>query len=114
MMKADEIHLLDKTIKAFGPHSYLGPWLAENRMNLVDTIHQDMPIVMTMPNEARREAAGLLAEAQRRGAEIVAAADATAKTIQAEAQRKADVIREAARRDLFHAAKQLELLQDRV
>ena len=43
MTKDAEIALLDSVIKAFGVHSYIGPWLAHNRERIVSNIRNDFP-----------------------------------------------------------------------
>ena len=44
MTKTKEIELLDKTIKRFGPNSYIGPWLSILRDGIVKAIEQDLPV----------------------------------------------------------------------
>jgi len=78
MFKADEVGLLDKTIKAFGPHSYIGPWLADYRLEIVRAIGDDVPIAVPMPNEAKREALDILALARGEAKKLVDEARATA------------------------------------
>lgn len=92
MTKADEIKLLDKVIAQFGVNSYLGPWLADNRMTLIDDISNDVTPSAPMPATARREAAAMLEQAK-----------AEAVQIRADATRKAADELTAARENIAHA-----------
>lgn len=78
MTKSQEIELLDKTIKAFGTDSYLGPWLAESRAAIAADISNDVCINVPMPAAARRVAEDLLTAARAEADRIVADAKAQA------------------------------------
>ena len=78
MTKDAEIALLDKTIAAFGPESYLGPWLAEYRGQLIQDIRADHPPSAPLPSAAYQE-----------GRWLVETAKADAETIRAQARQSA-------------------------
>jgi DNA repair ATPase RecN len=104
MDKTQEIELLDKTIRAFGPNSYLGPWLAENRMLLIDQIQSDFSPNAMMPAQARREAQRIIDTAH---ADAQKVRDCAADAVSAELQKAADDVtrtRERAARMLEDAA----------
>ena len=44
MTKDSEIELLDRIIKRFGPHSYVGPWLQTIQSQIVQAIRNDLSI----------------------------------------------------------------------
>lgn len=87
MTKTDEIALLTSTIAAFGPHSYLGPWLSDYRLELEADIRLDLPVSVASPARARREAAGILEAAKLEAADIRQRATEQAKS-ELEASRK--------------------------
>lgn len=86
MTKIKEVELLDKTIKAFGRDSYIGPWLADVRSEVTAAISND--VALPSLNE--------LYQARREAAEIVAAAKAEATEIREAADRHAKITRDAA------------------
>jgi len=65
MNKAQEISLLDKTIKALGPDSYLGPWLSNVRHEVAWLISTDVIPAITL--------ADAIAAGKAKAEEIVAA-----------------------------------------
>jgi hypothetical protein len=81
MTKAHEVALLDQMIAAFGPNSYLGPWLAENRASIVADIASDNPVDVILPSEAKRMAHDIIAEADARAKAIIDAAASAAGTV---------------------------------
>lgn len=107
MMKADELAILDRAIKALGPQSYLGPWLTEHRVSIAADIANDVCIDVPMPSEARREAQRLIDEANRRRAEILTTAQNDATTIRNAAYAERDQLR-------ARAAARLSTLADEV
>jgi hypothetical protein len=76
MTKDHELRELDATIKRFGPDSYIGAWLAEYRMAIIDAIASDFPVGtrVPMPGEAAREARELLERARATAARELEAA----------------------------------------
>jgi cell division septum initiation protein DivIVA len=108
MMKADEIKLLDKTIRAFGTESYLGPWLAENRASFVADITNDVTPDPTMPAQARREAFDLLAAAKAEAAEIVSKGRQEAVRLVDQARQESWEVRHSAAKQLERAAAVLD------
>jgi|SRR5215831_7212963 len=64
MTKRQELELLADTIARFGPDSYIGPWLAEYRIELEAGIVADLEPRAPLPEAARREAAAILEAAR--------------------------------------------------
>jgi hypothetical protein len=85
MTKQNELAWIDRAITELGPHSYLGPWLSENRHDLISDITADLPVSLMMPSAAIRQAAEIVASAKTQAAEIVKAAE----------QRRADILKDA-------------------
>ena len=56
MTKAEEIALLDWTIKRFGEDSYVGPWLKVHREDIVRCIENDFPVDVIMTSYALKVA----------------------------------------------------------
>ena len=50
MTKKQEIDLLDKFIQRLGPQSYIGPWLASVKLQIVSNIRNDFPADMSIIN----------------------------------------------------------------
>lgn len=100
MTKTNEIALLDTAIKSFGPHSYLGPWLADIRHGLVADITNDLTPHAPLPNAARAEALAMLTEATAEATRIRTEATAWATAEKARAREAADRIRQDARASL--------------
>lgn len=48
MTKDQERAELDRTIARFGEHSYLGPWLIDNKPTILKAIELDMPIELML------------------------------------------------------------------
>ena len=107
MTKAAEIKLLDDTIKRFGPHSYLGPWLAEIRDELVADINNDLTPTAMLPRAARQYAAGFMETTKAEAQKLRDAADAYAKGEREKAYKDAADIRRAARLELERLAAKL-------
>jgi hypothetical protein len=107
MMKADEIKLLDKMIREFGPNSYLGPWLADARLQIEADIKSDVCIEVKMPNAARLEAHSILEDARQEAAKIREAAEAFATERRNGVAKHVDEVRLAARRELERLAAKL-------
>lgn len=107
MTKAQEIALLDKTIAAFGPHSYLGPWLAENRASIIADINNDFQPMCLMPGAARAEAAKLLADAKADADKLKADALQYAEGARVGAREQVERYRADARRAIERIAGQL-------
>jgi len=86
MTKQAELDALARTIATFGPHSYIGPWLAEYRAELEALIRSDFPPSVPLPTDAREQARAILE-----------AAELEARRIQAQATDRATAELEAAR-----------------
>jgi len=82
MNKTDEVAALDAFIAKLGPHTYLGPWLADQRDAIVRDIATDILPSPMLPSTA-----------YRRAAQIVADATVAAKVITDTASDKADALR---------------------
>lgn len=93
MTKTEEIALLDKTIKAFGPYSYLGPWLTEVRGALVACIQNDLPPDALLPTAAREQGRLIVAHAETDAGSIRKAAETYATSVREQAQKDADQTR---------------------
>jgi cell division septum initiation protein DivIVA len=97
MTKTEEIKVLDQAIKEFGPHSYLGPWLMENRAQIVANITSDWTPNPILPGEANRQAREIIEHAQNEAKRIVNSAKAEAEKLEVAAHREASSIRQRAR-----------------
>jgi len=107
MTKPTELELLDRTIAAFGPNSYLGPWLAEVRDELRQTILADLTPRPRLPREAYAEAVRTMTEANAAADEIRARAIEAAATIRQTADRDLTELRRRTRAVLEQAASRL-------
>jgi hypothetical protein len=104
MTKADEIRLLDKTIKAFGDDSYIGPWLAGVRSQIVADITNDVALpTLDELYTARREAHEIREAAKRE-------ADAIRATAHDKAAESLEAARETIRQARAYARQTLERL----
>ncbi len=109
MTKAEEIKLLEETIKKFGQDSYLGPFLREIRNELESNIRSDIFPSITM------------AEAAKGVAQILDSAETKAKGIVAKAQQEADAAQarmgqevQAVRARVGEAQRAMNTLLDRI
>ena len=93
MTKQQEIAALDAFIAKLTPHSYLGPWLADNRESIVRDITSDCSIDLQLPGAARHEARGII-ESARHDAEPHRAHRERAG--QPDARQRAEVLRRPA------------------
>jgi len=108
MTKQQEIELLDKTIAAFGPQSYLGPWLAENRGAIVADITADLPLDrIVMPSEAMRLALELRAPGKAEHDAMIERARIAAKQMADAIENRVSEYRDNARRQLERIAANL-------
>lgn len=64
MTKAQEIALLDEFIAKLGKESYLGPWLAASRGEIVRDITSDIIPSPMLPGEAATRAKQIVKDAQ--------------------------------------------------
>jgi HAMP domain-containing protein len=62
-------------IAAFGPDSYLGPWLKENRDAIATDIRNDHPVDLMLPAAAYRRGQETLAQAQALANQIIESAE---------------------------------------
>lgn len=104
MNKTAEINYLHRVIQNFGPNSYLGPWLAENRASIIADITNDVTPTAPMPAEARAIGSDIIVAAQNEAARIVEAARKQAAELMMDAQER----RQHIRRDLFSLARLAE------
>lgn len=86
--KADEMAAVRALAVQLGPHSYLGPWLAQRHAELAALIRSDHFPEMSLA-DAAREAAALRSEARRDADSIMEAARTQAGQILAEAEEQA-------------------------
>jgi len=93
MTKAQELAALDRFIAQLGPHSYLGPWLADNRLDIERDITSDCAIDLQLPGAARHTARGIIESAREERERITDGARANAKRILDKAQAEADTQR---------------------
>lgn len=108
MTKTDEIALLQKTIRAFGPASYLGPWLKEYEPCILGSIINDLPVDIPLPADARREGEEILSAARDEAARIVAAAETRARDIEEQGMAEYTRLRETCARALRRALSEVE------
>lgn len=64
MTKDLEVAALDAFIAKLGPHTYLGPWLADQRDAIVRDIVNDILPTPLLPSTAHRVAAQIVADAK--------------------------------------------------
>lgn len=107
MTKTDEIALLDATIKRFGEQSYLGPWLAEIRQDLVADISNDVSPTPLLPSKARTHARLIVEKAERDAAETRKKADEYEIKVRDDAHRLVEGIKARARMQLELAAREI-------
>jgi hypothetical protein len=104
MTKTREIEMLDSMIATFGPASYLGPWLADNRLSLEADIRNDVTPDAVLPREARDIAAALIVDAKAEAGRIRAEATAFATETRARAMADLADLKANARRALVRLA----------
>jgi hypothetical protein len=95
MTKHIEIATLDKFIAVLGDHSYLGPWLRDNRAAIVADIGNDHPVNILLPGAAQREAERIVREAREEAERTRALASEQANQTRANAQKFCDDQRRA-------------------
>lgn len=105
--KTTERQWLDAAIRDLGPHSYLGPWLAEYRDALVAAIDQDLPPEAPLPSVARQEGAALLAAARDEADRLTRQAREHAQGLLDGTREQIRELRENARRHLAGVASRL-------
>jgi hypothetical protein len=114
MTKDQELKALDAFIAKLGPQSYLGPWLAENRLDIERDIRTDSGIDVQLPAAARHEARGIVESAKQWADQTRRQAADRATSIVAQAQREGNVQRQLVadviRRHAEEAARQLQRL----
>jgi hypothetical protein len=110
MTKHDEIALLDSTIKAFGPHSYLGPWLLAHRDILESQIVSDLAPDIMMPAQAVNQAREIRVAALAEAVAIMEQARADAKKLEDVAHARAADARQALRAAIARIAKSAEYM----
>lgn len=74
MTKQQEIDILSAAIKQLGPDSYLGPWLSQIKVGIVDLVKNDIFPDITL-NDAIRSRLDIIAAAQLKADKIEKAAD---------------------------------------
>lgn len=107
MTKATECALLDEMITKFGPHSYLGPWLKDNRISILADISSDICVSAPMPSEAMKQGLAIIADAKAQAAEIIKQATKQAEAGLQKAYDDAASVRRHAKWLLEEAAKKL-------
>ncbi|HXU02720.1 MAG TPA: hypothetical protein VN903_17265 [Polyangia bacterium] len=95
MTKQQEIAALDAFIAKLTPHSYLGPWLADNRESIVADITSDCSIDLQLPGAARHTARGIIESAKQDAERTRALASEQANQTRANAQKFCDDQRRA-------------------
>jgi len=90
MTKTNEVAALDRFIAELGPHSYLGPWLADQRDAIVRDIACDILPSPLLPSSAYRKADAILADARESAKVITDLASDKAERIRREAQKASD------------------------
>jgi hypothetical protein len=93
MTKAQEIAALDRFIAQLGPHSYLGPWLADNRVGIVADIQSDCSVDVVLPGRARHEARGIIESAKQDADRIRREAQDRAQQLRCDTQTQCDTQR---------------------
>lgn len=107
MTKQQELARLDQFIKAIGPKSYLGPWLAEQRPCIEADLLADGFMRASTFREAREQVAHILDTAKRDAERIRAQAEAEASCRREAADRDIELARSHARGQLQAAAERL-------
>lgn len=107
MTKQQELALLEETISAFGPASYLGPWLSAHREQIASDIRADVEPAIATPGECYRIAAAIVTDAQQQAARITSEAEQHAAHMRAEAQRQITEQRQRARLHIERIAREL-------
>lgn len=106
--KAGELQALDDFIKMMGPNSYLGPWLAENYLQIARDIANDVCIEVLMPNAAMKQAEKIVEDAK----EYAKGFRESLEADQASRRKATDIYiqqtRETLRRDVYEASRKLE------
>jgi hypothetical protein len=88
--KTNEVAALDRFIAELGPHSYLGPWLADQRDAIVADIAKDWPVTPLLPSAAYRKANQIIADAHVSATVITDLARDKAETLRRETQKACD------------------------
>lgn len=107
MTKSQEIQILRETVERLGPHSYCGPWLADQIQLIEADIASDFsPLPCWRESRARldQEWADMVSRCQRQEQAVSAKLDRE----KAEAKSRADYTLAAARRFLLDCADRLE------
>jgi len=111
MTKSQEIAALDKFIAQLGTASYLGPWLADARAEIVRDITSDIAPSAQLPGAARRDARDIVAAAKAEADSLRQAAESTAAGLRAQTQRQCDqqrqIVADLIRRHAEEAARAL-------
>ncbi len=110
LSKAAEVSLLRQLSAAFGPNSYIGPWLADVVANVEADIANDLPPSPTL-SEARQlqhEARQILAAAHKDAECVRNAAYDDAKKIRAAAEQSSQAITARAAASVRAALRDLE------
>jgi hypothetical protein len=90
MTKDLEVAALDAFIAKLGPHTYLGPWLADQRDAIVRDIATDILPSPMLPSTAYRKAAQIVADAREAAKVITDVATAQASDLRAKTQKACD------------------------
>ena len=90
MNKTDEVAALDAFIAKLGPNTYLGPWLADQRDEIVRDIANDILPSPMLPSSAYRKAAQIVADARESAKVITDVASAQASDLRAKTQKTCD------------------------
>ena len=108
MTKQQEAALLDQTIERFGQDSYIGPWLAYSRFEILATIHCDIDPKPMLPAEAYRHAERIIADAKEQAARIIDDARKQAEKTKADTERELTRWRQTVRSDIRRALSAVE------
>jgi hypothetical protein len=90
MTKTAEVAALDRFIAELGPHSYLGPWLADQREDIVTDISRDVLPTPLLPSAAWRKAAQIVADARESATVITNLATEQANNLRVRTQTACD------------------------
>jgi len=107
--KAQEIKILEETIKKLTPDSYLGPWLAEVKSELQAMMAADSFPCVSL-TESAEQAERITAQAERKADEIIANAKRDAN----DRERLVDDQRERARALIIGAQQSLLAIEERL